>query len=231
MRDEVKIREEVIVETIEIKTQEEMDAVKIDFDGIIAILGIRIVVKLRYKYRVEAWENSSVEARGQSLVRAFSINIKLIMHGFSLLVIPIELKLKFKHAKTCVIQRYKLLKYLDREGVPVKGKSVIIYKKVSADFKAQEGTENETNWIIGTTLTHPSWEPEKEECGKNKFHAVSRPYFADEFRSNKGDRYIAIRIKVADLYEWPNPQYLHKIAFRKGKVLYEVDKFGKRKAV
>lgn len=76
------------------------------------------------------------------------------------------------------------------------------------------------------TIEHPTWEPEINECGKGKFHACSRPYFCDEFRDQKEDRYIAIEIQTKDLYEWENAQYPHKIAFRKGKVLYECDKYG-----
>jgi hypothetical protein len=41
--------------------------------------------------------------------------------------------------------------------------------------------------------------------------------------------YIAIRVALVDLYEWPNAEYKHKIAFREGTVLYECDRFGKEK--
>lgn len=96
-------------------------------------------------------------------------------------------------------------------------------------IKTQEGISNETLWGIGTTIEHPDWSPESSECGEGKFHAVSRPYFADEFRDGKGDKYIAIRIAAKDLYEWKdNPDYLHKIGFRACKVLYECDKFGRK---
>jgi hypothetical protein len=176
---------------------------------------------------VVAWGNSSVEAWGQALVRAFSAAVKLIMHGFSILSIPINFDLKFKYEKTCVIQRYEMLKYIDREGVEEKGGAVILFKRVSSDYKTQENTENETTWKIGTTVTHPAWNPINNECGKEKFHACSRPYFCDEFRLVRGDKYIAIKIRVTDLYEWPNAEYPHKIAFREGEVLYECDKMGR----
>ena len=54
-----------------VNTQQEMDAIDVKFDGVIKICGIGIKVKLRYKYRVEAWGNSSVEARGNSSVEAW----------------------------------------------------------------------------------------------------------------------------------------------------------------
>ena len=185
-------------------------------------------VEARENSSVVARENSSVVARGQSLVRVFSSAIKLVLHGFSILSIPINLDLKFKYEKTCVIQRYETPKFLDREGVEEKRKTVVLFKKVSADFKTQENTRNETLWALGSTVTHPAWNPGGAECGEGKFHACSRPYFCDEFRSQRGDRYIAIKIHVTDLHEWEGGNYPHKIAFRKGKVLYECDRHGRK---
>ncbi len=287
---------------LEIRTQQEMDAVDVNFNGIIKIIGSNINVKHRYKYRVvakdnssiEAWHNSSVEAYGNSyvvargnssvvawdnssveawdnssavarhnsyvvarhnssvvawdnssvvargnssveawgnvFVRLFGAIKDLTIHGFSVVMMPFDLKFKFESEKTCLVQKYKALeKYLDREGIKVKNGKVILFKRVSKDFLTQEGTPNETKWEIGTTVTHPAWKPESGECGPGKFHASSRPYFCDEFRNEPDDKYIAVEIKETDLYEWPNPSYPHKIAFREGKVLYEVNRFGKQK--
>ena len=221
------------MKTIIIKTQRELDALPERFEEYTRIeirAAIRIIINKAWgNSNVEARENSNVEAWGQSLVRVFSSAIKLALHGFSILSIPVSIDLKFKYEKTCLIQRYDASKYLDREGIVAKRKSVVLYKKVSSDFKTQEKTKNETLWILGSVVTHPAWEPEKEECGEGKFHACSRPYFCDEFRNVKGDRYIAVQIKLDDLYEWPrNQQYPHKIAFREGRVLYECDKHGRK---
>jgi hypothetical protein len=223
---------------ITVKTQKEFDALPDKFVEFtrICLEGRISVDKARGNSSVEAWGNSSVEARGnssvvawgQALVRVFSSAIKLALHGFSILSIPINIDLKFKYEKTCVIQRYEIPKYLDREGVEENNNSVILFKRVSDDFKTQEGTPNETKWAIDSTVERPAWEPTNSECGEGKFHACSRPYFCDEFRSTRGDRYIAVQIKVVDLYEWPNAQYPHKIAFREGKVLYQCDKNGKQ---
>jgi hypothetical protein len=176
---------------------------------------------------VVARENSSVVARGNVFVRLLTSIKSLAVYGFSIVGMPFDLKFKFKKEKSCLVQKFHPQPYLDREGIKTIKGYVILFKKVSKDFKTQEGTKNETLWEIGSTVTHPSWEPTKEECGEHKFHAVSRPYFGDEFRNVNGDRYIAIKVKVVDLYEWTNPSYPHKIAFLEGKVLYEVDKFGK----
>ena len=293
------------MEEIIVKEQKEMDAVNVDFGGIVKICGIGIRVRLKYKYRVVAWENSSVvarenssvvargnssvvarenssvearenssvvargnssvvawgnssvvawdnssvvawdnssveawgnssvEARGNSCIRVFESIKKLCAYGFSVVFVPFKLKFKFKKEKTCLVQKFKPQKFLDREGVEIKKGGVILFKKVSKDFKTQKDTKNETLWEIGSTVTHPAWQPKESECGEGKFHASSRPYFCDEFRIGiRDDKYIAVQIAVKDLkdlYEWPNGLYPHKIAFRKGNVLYECDKFGKEK--
>src|SRR3990167_1204183 len=112
--------------------------------------------------------------------------------------------------------------YITRFQISVIKGKVILYKRVSKDFKTQEGTDHETTWTIGTTLTHPAWNPTEQECGAGKFHACARPHRCDVFRSTKGDKYIAIQIKVEDLFEWKSPSYPQKIGFRKGKVLKTV---------
>ncbi|MDR2004094.1 MAG: hypothetical protein LBQ74_13765 [Prevotella sp.] len=119
--------------------------------------------------------------------------------------------------------------YLKRFNIPVKENKVILYKRVSSDFKTQEDQRWETIWKVGAKLTHPNWNPSEEECGKGKFHACAKPGWCDEFRNKKGDRYIAIEVHVKDLYEWTdNPNYPTKIAFREGTVLYECDRKGNK---
>ena len=195
--------------------------------------GRRIVA--RGNSSVEAWGNSSVVARGNSVVRLFHAIKKVALHGFSICFKPISLKFKLEiNSKHVHVQEYQDLGWFERNGVEEKTK-VILFKKVSHDFKTQENTENETLWKVGSTVEHKAWDPEKEECGPGKFHACSRPYFCDEFRNEKGDLkgdlYIAIEIKKADLFEWKkNPGYPHKIGFRKGKVLFQCDKYGKEVA-
>jgi hypothetical protein len=178
---------------------------------------------------VEALGNSSVVARDNSVIRIFQKVKEVILYGFSVCFKPIDLKFSIKKkSKTVIIQNIRPLDYFERNGID-KTKKIILYKRVSHDYKTQEDTANETLWLPKTTIEHPSWEPKLEECGQGKFHAVSKPYFADEFRSKQNDRYIAIAIDLNDLYEWKNnPSYPHKIGFRRGKVLHEVDKFGRR---
>ena len=116
--------------------------------------------------------------------------------------------------------------WIEREGIVVADGAVILYKRVSAKFQTQEGTWNETTWTLGAEIVHPAWNPTSGECGEGKYHACSRPYFCDEFRNIPGDVYIAIRVAVADLYAWDGGAYPHKIAFRAGTVLHQVDRWG-----
>ncbi len=183
--------------------------------------------------RIEAWENSSprIEARENSVIRGMQLSIKCTVELFSCatLIIPFNLVLKVKKSKSANIQRVKpITDWFDRNGIKKK-KKIILYKKVSKDFKTQENTNNETVWVIGSALEHPNWNPSEEECGEGKYHACSHPYFCDDFRNQIGDKYIAIEIALEDLFEWKeNCQYPHKIAFRKGKVLFECDRFGEK---
>jgi hypothetical protein len=202
-------------------------------------------VEARENSSVEAWENSSVEAWGNSsvvargnssvvawgncVVRIFSSYLKkIVLYGFAVAIVSSTITVNIeKKSEYCHVQIVKSLGWFENNGVE-KTPTVTLYKKVSKDFKTQENTKNETLWVIGSTLEHHAWNPNNGECGEGKFHACSRPYFCDEFRNNKGDRYIAISINLEDLYEWKDsPSYPHKISFRKGTILYECDKFGK----
>ena len=173
---------------------------------------------------IESWENSVIRGIGLSL------NAKINLFGFSILIKPKELKLSIKkNSKTVIVREAVHQDFWERHGIK-KTKHIILYKRVSKDFKTREGTADETLWVIGTKVTHPKWTPDSNECGAGKFHACPMPYFADEFRSEKGDKYIALEVALTDTHEWTdNPQYPHKIAFREGTVLYECDRFGKEK--
>ena len=214
---------------ISVKSQIEFDALPQVFAEytIISVASTEIIVVHK------ARENSRVVARENASIYLLSADSTVTLYGFSVCFCQAG-KGKVKHAsKTATVikpvAREGVAAWLEREGAQITGKSVCLYKRVSSELKTQEGTPNETVWAIGHTLTHPAWAPKQAECGPGKFHACARPYLCDEFRSVSGDRYVAIRIALADLHVWDNaPSYPHKIAFRKGKVLYEVDWMGEK---
>ena len=175
---------------------------------------------------VVARGNSSVEARGNVGVHLYSDYATVILFVFSVCWKLAKGKIQ-KKSKNATIITPKKVDWFETNGIK-KTKTITLYKKVSKDFKTQENTKNETLWLVGSIVDHSNWTPEKEECGEGKFHACSRPYFCDEFRSEKGDKYIAIEVALKDTYAWPNPSYPYKIAFKKCKVLYEVNKMGKK---
>ena len=190
---------------------------------------------------VEAMGHSSVEARGDSSVKAYGIvgvhlqstHARIVLFMCAVCWVIVDGKVQKKSKTATIIKPKKSIDsagWLESQGVKKEKGSVIIFKKVSVDYKTREGTPNETTWTIGTTLTHPAWSPNQSECGEGKFHACSKPYFCDEFRSEEiGDKYLAIKVQIKDLYAWKDPSYPHKIAFRKGTVLYQCDKLGKKK--
>jgi hypothetical protein len=117
--------------------------------------------------------------------------------------------------------------YIERFKINIENDIIILYKKVSKDFKTQEYTANETIWLPGTKVEHNNWNPTNNECGEGKFHACAKPYWCDIFRNNKDDRYISIKVNINDIYEWKdNPSFPFKIGFRKALEIKEVDRFG-----
>ena len=176
--------------------------------------------------------NSQATLWGNSGCHNQSEFSSILLHGFAVCWMIKKAKSFVKHSDNAILIEPKtktgIEGWFENEGI-VDEEKVILFKRVSFDFKTQEGKRNETSWNIGSTLEHPAWNPSKEECGEGKFHACSYPYFCDEFRDKKDDVYIAIQIEKKDLYAWQNPSYPHKIAFRKGTVLYKCDKYGKKK--
>ena len=217
------------MKTIIVKTQAELDALPDKFDEYTTI-EIRSnpalwlsVSKARGSSHVEAWGSVAVHAHSDDVI------VNLFMFAVCFLLSKAKVS---KKSETATIIRPTTPKgtdgWLTSQAIKP-GASVILFKRVSKDYKTQEGTANETAWLAGSTLEHAAWNPTQAECSGGKYHACSRPYFCDEFRSVDGDKYIAIRISKKDLYSWPtNPQYPHKCAFRKGTVLYECDRYGKK---
>lgn len=228
---------------ITIKTQAEFDKLPKSFDEFtyIDIYGNIEVnnyiansqVTARGNSQVTAWGNSQVTARENSQVTAWgNVGVRnysiqtVLLFGFAVAWLFNQSK-AIKKSKNSTIINVKQLNWFENNAVK-KTKEIVLYKRVSFDFKTQEKTKNETLWIIGSVVIHTNYNPKNGECGEGKFHACSQPYFCDEFRSKNNDKYIAIQVALKDTYTWPNPQYPYKIGFRSGKVLYQCDKFGNK---
>ena len=188
--------------------------------------------ELQESSRAVLQESSSAELWGSSSAVLWGSS-SAVLWGFSV---------AFCNSKSCKITKGKytaiqkpfkaktLLQWIEIEGVKKSKGKLLLYKRVSKDFKTQEGNPNKTDWIVGKKFKHPNWNPKENECGEGKYHACSFPSACDEFRSIEGDRYICIAVAPKDCYLWPNAYYPHKIAVRAGKVLYECDRFGEKSA-
>lgn len=126
---------------------------------------------------------------------------------------------------TALNQSSSVVDWIEYNGGTIHNNKVIVYKAVSHNFKTQEGTRNETHWEIDKTLEVPDWDV-TEECGEGKFHACWYPADCWGFRYDRLAKLIAIQVEVNDLYRFISPVFPNKLAFRKGKVLYEVDANG-----
>ena len=188
-------------------------------------------VAARDNSRVEARGNSSVEARENVGVHNFSPDAHVVLWGYCVvwLLNKSTAILKSKTArKITPVLKERNAAWFEREGIEVKDGCAILFKRVSKDFKTQEGTANETYWKIGERIVHSNPKLKEQEVGAGKFHFCSRPYFGDQFRSEKGDKYIALSVPIKTIHAWPNPDYPHKIGGTEAIVLYECDKFGKK---
>lgn len=129
------------------------------------------------------------------------------------------------YIKTKNASYYSNESYLKRYKIPVVNGKVILYKGVDKKKRrALYDKENDIQWLIGETIEHPEWNPYENEIGKGKFIASINPMSFHAISKIKNISYLAIEIDVLDLYEYPFGKYPQFIGFRKGKVLYEVDK-------
>ncbi len=107
--------------------------------------------------QVTAWENSQVTAWGNVCVHTYSNN-SILLFGLSVAFLLSSSSKAIKKSKKStiikgIIKDGKVKNWIELEGLEIKNKSVILFKKVSKDFLTQENTPNETKWEIGKTKT------------------------------------------------------------------------------
>lgn len=68
-------------------------------------------------------------------------------------------KVQKKSKNATVIQPEKsvgTIEWLEEQGIEQEDESVVLFKRVSSNMKTQEDTSNETTWMVGSELDHPS---------------------------------------------------------------------------
>ncbi len=220
---------------ITVTTQAEIDSLPSGYSSFTTInikADARIwlsVSRVPQNAQIVAWGSSHVEARESVSVQLQSDFADVLLFDFAVCIALAKGKIK-KESKTATIVRPKKTKglpgWFDTNGVKSAAK-VVLFKRVSKKFQTQEGKKNETTWSPGSVLAlaNPNF---SQECGEGKFHACSRAYHCDEFRSVEGDRYVAIEVLRKDLHAFDKAQYPYKIAFSRATVLHECDRFGNK---
>ena len=217
--------------TIIIRTQTELDALPSslpEFTYIDIRSGPDVEITV-----AKAYDSATVTAYGSATVTAYDSGTTLTLLGFAVGVLFAKARVA-KRGKNAVVVRQAprpakdLPEWIEFNLATKQRGKLILFKRVSKDFQTQEGTDNETLWRPGSVVEHPDWSPKHQECGEGKYHACASPFFCDQYRSSVGDRYVAIEVAARDTYVWPHAQHPHKIAFRKGRVLYECDAEGKK---
>ena len=242
------------MKTIIVKTQQDWDAIPIESqeERLIEIRGTECI------YIKQNPNNSTATLHGNSSATLYDNstatlygNSSATLHGNSTATLHGNSTARLCDNSTAIVWSAKSVKKYGRYAAIVKKQPIVyrnladwvstndctkinastllLYKRVSERFLTQEETNNQTEWVVGKTLIHSDYNPAQSECGAGQFHACAKPFFCDQFRDIRGDKYIALAVKIKDVFVWKkNPSYPHKIAFRSGKVLYECDREGKK---
>jgi hypothetical protein len=118
-------------------------------------------------------------------------------------------------------------RWLDYHGVPVTDGAAIIYKAVDNDWHASHHIPGGTmpDYSPGSTPLAPDFDPSPRDCGAG-LHGCASP--SGCLKYHDGTRFVAIKVKVADMGA-PDPAGdTGKIRFRTGEVLYECNIDGER---
>jgi hypothetical protein len=114
---------------------------------------IKIVESTEWIYLNEARGNSRVVARENSNVEAWGFSVAFCQSDSCKII-----KGKYAHIQKPFTAK-DLTDWIEIWGAKKQGKKLVLYKRVSKDFKTQEGQPWETDWSIGNTLEFKTWEP------------------------------------------------------------------------
>jgi hypothetical protein len=173
---------------------------------------------------VEAYDSATVEASGSATVRAYgSATVEaskfVAIHRYGT-------RAKVNGGVLIQIPECKTgLDWIDYYGLTPEDESVVLFKAVGADFKSGHGAD----YTPGTTVTADDFDPQPH-CGQG-LHFGPRPHLAARYHHAAVTRYIACRVKVADIVvieSWGRPG--DKIKARSCDALYECNADGDRLA-
>jgi hypothetical protein len=105
---------------------------------------------------------------------------------------------------------------------------VLLYKALDTELKSGYGFL----YLPGTSVEAPDWDAGARECGGG-LHFCASPFHARGFRRYselKSTRFVACKVKVADIAVHAKPMYPNKVKAPRCEVLYECDVDGKELA-
>jgi hypothetical protein len=114
--------------------------------------------------------------------------------------------------------------WCERYGLKVSRGAATLYKALDADLKA---TRNFA-YPIGETVAAPDWDGGVAECGGG-LHFSPSPAHALDF-NREAKRFVACRVKLADIAVHEDATYPAKVKAKRCRVLYEVDRRGEKVA-
>ncbi|HVZ89573.1 MAG TPA: hypothetical protein VHG72_21605, partial [Polyangia bacterium] len=113
--------------------------------------------------------------------------------------------------------------WCDYYGVEVHADVAILFKGVRADYTSPRGT----SYKPGTIPEAPDWDGMTRECGGGLHYSPS-PGHTKEFIDEKGMRFLACPVALADIVVHPDGQYPRKCKAKKQHVsAWEVDIHGR----
>jgi len=181
---------------------------------------------------VAAYENSQVRAFGSSQVKAFDRS-QVTALGPSQVTADAYVAVT-RRSPNATVEGGVLIEapridspeaWLEFHGVEVEYGCVVLFKAVEDEFRSVSRNDRAyTSYRPGTRVVADDFDPAPGDCGAG-LHACSLPVRALHYRPTAA-RFVAIKVKVADLGH-PDPDGdTGKIRFRAGTVLYECDIWG-----
>ena len=165
------------MEEIIVKSQEELDAVAVDYNGRIIIqFGTRYdraVVNRKFKYSVVAWENSSVVARGNSSVEAWENSSVEAKHNSQVNDKTRTHKVFVSGNARVVYDPQNINEYINAYELENDGKTVRLFKAVHKQEGKYMADWTPFEYVIGEVAEADSLDEDvNEDCG----HGIHMAY-------------------------------------------------------